>query len=187
LWHWTQAILIILLGVTGFEIHGTIQIFGFERAVDIHNFSAWSVMGLIAFAIFWHFTTGEWKQYIPTTKKIREMAVYYTRGIFRGEPHPVAKSRQMKLNPLQRMAYFFLKIFIFPFQIITGLFLYFYNSWSSWGIAANIDAMAVLHTLGAFFFLTFFIIHVYLTTTGETPTSHIRAMITGTEEVEARS
>ena len=29
-WHWTQALLIISLLITGFEIHGTIQLFGFE-------------------------------------------------------------------------------------------------------------------------------------------------------------
>jgi thiosulfate reductase cytochrome b subunit len=29
----------------------------------------------------------------------------------------------------------------------------------------------------------FFIVHVYLTTTGHTPTAHIKSMITGWEEV----
>jgi thiosulfate reductase cytochrome b subunit len=32
--------------------------------------------------------------------------------------------------------------------------------------------------------LIFFIAHVYLATAGHTPTSHIKAMITGWEEVE---
>jgi thiosulfate reductase cytochrome b subunit len=30
-WHWSQAALIIFLLVSGFEIHGTYRLFGFER------------------------------------------------------------------------------------------------------------------------------------------------------------
>ena len=56
-WHWMQAILIIILAITGMEVHGNFNIFGFEDAVAIHNFSAWSLLILIAFAIFWHITT----------------------------------------------------------------------------------------------------------------------------------
>lgn len=64
LWHWLQAILIITLAVTGFEIHGTYTLFGFETAVRIHNIALWAFIILIVFAIFWHLTTGQWKQYI---------------------------------------------------------------------------------------------------------------------------
>ena len=42
----------------------------------------------------------------------------------------------------------------------------------------------VVDILGAFALLAFTIIHVYMTTTGHTPTSHIKAMITGWDEVE---
>lgn len=30
-WHWSQALLIIGLLLTGFEIHGTYQLLGFEK------------------------------------------------------------------------------------------------------------------------------------------------------------
>ena len=43
---------------------------GFQKAVNFHTIAAWSLVGLWVFAIFWHFTTGEWKQYIPTTEKV---------------------------------------------------------------------------------------------------------------------
>jgi thiosulfate reductase cytochrome b subunit len=35
--------------------------------------------------------------------------------------------------------------------------------------------------------LAFFLAHVYLSTAGHTPLSHIKAMITGWEEVESHS
>ena len=36
LWHWSQAFLIIAMMVTGLEVHGTYDLFGFEKAVDLH-------------------------------------------------------------------------------------------------------------------------------------------------------
>ena len=48
----------------------------------------------------------------------------------------------------------------------------------------SLEWVALFHTVGAFMTLLFLIAHVYLTTTGHTPTSHIKAMITGWEEVD---
>ena len=65
-WHWSQALLIFFLALTGFEVHDSIHLFGYEKAVSYHRIGAWMLIGLIVFAIFWHITTGEWKQYIPS-------------------------------------------------------------------------------------------------------------------------
>jgi thiosulfate reductase cytochrome b subunit len=180
-WHWSQAVLVILLILSGFEIHGTWSIWGFEKAHDLHVISAWGLTTLVAYAIFWHFTTGEWRQYLPTSEKLKEMATYYTSGIFSGAPHPFEKSREKKLNPLQRWAYFMLKVILFPVQFISGFLLLYYNDWKTLGIRLDLEPLALLHTLGSFAFLAFLIIHVYLTTTGRTFFSHIKAMITGWE------
>ena len=80
-WHWTQAALIFFLALTGFEIHGSISFFGFEQAVTYHNSAATMFLILIVFAVFWHFTTGEWKQYIPTQEHLRAQVEYYITGI----------------------------------------------------------------------------------------------------------
>jgi len=69
-WHWLQGLLIILLIITGFEIHSTYSILGFENAFKIHNYAAWTWLILFIFIIFWMSITGEWRQYIPTMKKI---------------------------------------------------------------------------------------------------------------------
>ncbi len=180
-WHWSQAALIILLILSGFEIHGTWNIWGFEKAHSLHVISAWGLTGLVAFAIFWHFTTGEWRQYIPTFEKLKEMISYYTGGIFKGEPHPFEKTKDKKLNPLQRWAYFKLKVILFPLQFISGFLFLYYNDWKTLGIDLTLEPVALLHTLGGFAFLAFLVIHAYLTTTGHTLFSHIKAMITGWE------
>ena len=51
-WHWSQAALIIFLMLTGFEIHGTYQIFGFEKVTNLHTIAAWSLIVLWVFAIY---------------------------------------------------------------------------------------------------------------------------------------
>ena len=99
-WHWAQAALIITLMLTGFEVHGTYSLFGFGEAVGIHTTAAWSLVVLLIFAIFWHFTTGEWKQYIPTMDKVDAMIKYYLIGIFTNAPHPVRLTVLKKHNPL---------------------------------------------------------------------------------------
>jgi len=119
-WHWSQAILIVVMGVTGFEIHGTYAWLGFAQAVDIHTTAAWILIWLWVFAIFWHFTTGEWKQYVPTTEKLLAMMRYYMTGIFRNAPHPFRQSSLHKHNPLQRLAYLFVKLVINPAIWVSG-------------------------------------------------------------------
>lgn len=182
-WHWSQAFFIIMLALTGFEIHGEFSIFGFHTAVDLHNGFAWALVVLTAFAIFWHFVTGEWKQYVPATGHIMSMIRFYLVDIFTGARHPVEKTRENKLNPLQKITYFSLKTLVIPFQVLTGFFYLYYNSWSEWGILWRLDTTALLHTAGAFVFMIFLVLHVYLTTTGETIFSNIKAMITGEEEL----
>lgn len=184
-WHWAQALLIIGLLITGLEVHGSYRIMGYASAVDLHNILALALIVLIVFAIFWHLTTGEWKQYVPTRKFLREMAGFYLTGIFRGAPHPVRKSRTAKLNPLQRLAYLGFKLLIIPVQITSGLVYFFYpelnaHGWPVW----TLKAAATVHLVGAFFLLAFLVAHVYLTTTGETPLTNIKAMIYGWELME---
>jgi thiosulfate reductase cytochrome b subunit len=184
-WHWAQAGLIMLMMFTGFAVHGTHRMIGFEAAVEIHTFAAWALITLWCFAIFWHFTTGEWKQYIPTTDKLGAMVKYYLTGIFTNAPHPFKQTTLQKHNPLQRLAYLGVKLFINPLLWITGLAYLFYNDWAALGLGGlSLQWVALAHTASAFLMLSFFVVHVYFATTGHTPTAHIKAMITGYEEVE---
>ncbi|MBW2655402.1 MAG: cytochrome b/b6 domain-containing protein [Deltaproteobacteria bacterium] len=168
-WHWLQAFMIISLIVTGLEIHGTYKLFGFQTAVDIHNFVGLSWLILFAFFVFWLFTTGEWKQYL-----------YYSWGIFQGKPHPVQKAKGAKHNPLQRLTYLGISAMLLPMQMVTGLLYYLYNDIPQ---ILPLSVLAVIHTVIALFLLNFLIIHLYMTTTGHSIFSHIAGMITGWEEI----
>lgn len=187
-WHWTQASLILFLALTGFEVHGTFDILGFEHAARFHRVASWMLIGLIIFAIFWHFVTGEWRQYIPTTTKLFEQIRFYGIGMFRGEKHPTKKTEVRKLNPLQRLTYLGFKLVLIPITVISGIFYMFHKTIDRNNIVVisdiEIETLAFWHTLGAILLMVFLVIHVYMTTTGHTPTSNIQAMITGYEDLE---
>ena len=185
-WHWTQVTLILILGATGFEIHGYYELFGYRSAVMVHDRAAWAFLVLIVFAIFWHFTTGEWKQYIPTMKLVKEQIDYYITGIFKGAEHPTNKLVYNKFNPLQRIIYLGLKILVIPIMVISG-FAYMYLNYPNVAIElGSLGPVAAIHTMGAFFLVVFIIAHVYLTTTGHKPLSSIKAMVTGWEEMDEK-
>lgn len=184
-WHWAQAALILVLLATGFEIHGSLALLGFERAVSAHTVAAWSLAGLWVFALFWHVTTGEWRQYIPTTERILVMARFYASGIFRHEPHPYRPTRLAKHNPLQRITYLLVLTLLGPLIWVSGGLYLFYGQWPAWGLGAlPLEWVATAHTAGAFLMLAFLVSHVYLVTTGPTIGAQLRAMVTGWDVVE---
>ncbi len=182
-WHWSQAALIVTLLFTGFAIHGSHALLDFQRAVNIHETAALLLVALWVFAIFWHFTTGQWRHYIPTVQNIDRMVRYYAYGIFIGAPHPYKVTVERKHNPLQRLAYLGVKLFINPLLWVSGLLYLFWGSVQGWLPAGlGLEQVALAHTAGAFLMLAFLIIHVYLATAGHTPLAHVRAMVTGWEE-----
>jgi len=188
-WHWAQAALILFLTLTGFEIHGSVGFFGFDQAVRYHSAAAVALLVLMAFAIFWHLTTGEWRQYVPSPTNLRAQAEYYLFGIFRDAPHPTRKTVLSKLNPLQKVVYAGLKVILIPLMVVTGLLYMFYRYPQRYEVVTlnvgGLERIAILHTLGAFLVVSFVIAHVYLITTGQTVTSNLKAMITGYEELPA--
>lgn len=116
------------------------------------------------------------------------MIRYYSIGIFSDAPHPLHKTAMQRYNPLQRLAYLALLAVISPLIWGSGLLYLFYAEWPRLGLKhlLSLEGVAVAHTLGAYLITAFFFIHVYLTTTGHTLFAHIKAMITGWEEVDPK-
>ena len=123
--------------------------------MNLHTIAAWTLVGLWVFAIFWHFTTGEWKQYIPTMEKVVAMIKFYSVGIFTHAPHPFNATTLKKHNPLQRLAYLGVMLFIGPLMWFTGWFYLFYDEWTAWGVDQylSLEWVAFFHTAGAFMML----------------------------------
>jgi len=190
-WHWTQALAAVILLVTGFEISYSthFSVTGFQFAVTLHNIVAVLFIINAFLALFYNVTTGLLAQYIPRLKDLMPMGLqhahYYVFGIFRGEPHPFDKTPDRRLLPLQKITYFGVLNFLLPFMIITGAlkFSAYYNPAlvESFG---GLNVLGPLHRFGAWLFLSFLIVHVYMITTGRTLGHNMWTMITGYETSE---
>lgn len=186
-WHWAQFGAIATLTLTGFEIHSSYTVFGYERAVNIHNIAGWGYSILLLFTYFWMIVSGIYKQFLPTRKQFMEQVKFYTIGIMRNESHPVHKTPENKLNPIQRLTYFGLMWVMLPLQVVTGLmYMYIKIAKEVLGIQ-TVEWIAVFHTLLAFMVIAFLIIHLYMITTGRTITSYLEGMVTGKEKIEVQN
>lgn len=184
-WHWTQMLLIMTLAATGFGLNGLHGMIPFGPAVMLHTVAALILLAVWIFASFWLFTTGAWRQFVPTFEGMVQVARFYVWGIFKGEGHPHRKMYWRKHNPLQIMAYFGLKVVVFPAIWITGLAYLSYNFWEPVPNSTLwITVVANVHLLAAYVVVSFVLIHLYLLTVGHGFREHVKPMVTGFEEVD---
>lgn len=185
IWHWTQMLLIVILMVTGFGMNGVHGLLPFGPAVMIHTIAALVLLLVWIFATFWLFTTGTWKQFVPQLDGMLSVMRFYVYGVFKGETHPHKKLYWRKHNPLQILAYFGLKMFVFPLIWGSGLLYLTYNLWSDAGDSSfALYVIANLHLLAAYVIAAFVVIHIYLLTIGHGFREHVKPMINGYEEVD---
>ncbi|WP_340110058.1 cytochrome b/b6 domain-containing protein [Pikeienuella sp. HZG-20] len=180
-WHWMQALLVLALLFTGARLHGLISALDWSGAFTLHLIAAGALILLWVFAIFWHFTTGAWRHYIPTLRNLLPVIRFYAYGVFRGEAHPAKPTIHRKHNPLQRLSYLFLKLVINPAIWATGVLYLTVNL-----TGLDLQAVAWLHVVAAYAMAIFVVIHVYMATTGDTPIAYLKAMTTGYEWVSVK-
>jgi thiosulfate reductase cytochrome b subunit len=193
LWHWLMGFSILVLMATGLQIHflGAWNLIALPKAVAVHNFFAVVLTVNAVLSLFYHLTTSAIRQFLPPKKglidNVAAQAHYYARGIFLGQPHPSPKTPERKLNPLQQLTYLALLNVLFPLQVVTGVLIWGASRWPHLAQATGgLTLAAPLHSLCAWFFLAFFFLHVYLTTTGHTVLSNVSAMIHGYDEIELK-
>jgi thiosulfate reductase cytochrome b subunit len=142
-------------------------------------------------ALFYTVASGTIRRFLPEPdnflRRAMAQAAFYSRGIFAGEGHPLEKTRENRLNPLQQITYLAILNILLPAQVITGVLIWGMQRWPQLGEAlGGLPVLAPIHTLVAWAFAAFVVMHVYLTTAaGDTPGAGIRSMVTGWEDVEA--
>jgi thiosulfate reductase cytochrome b subunit len=191
IWHWLQAGAILLLIFTGLIIHKPhiFGMFSFAYVVQVHNVLGFILLINAALALFYTVASGTIKRFFPDPDsffaRTFEQAMFYSRGIFAGEEHPMQKTPQNRLNPLQQVTYLAIINILLPAQVITGFLMWGTQYWPGLTEAVGgLPLLAPLHTFLAWAFAAFIVMHIYLTTTGETPLSGIKSMVTGWEDVE---
>jgi thiosulfate reductase cytochrome b subunit len=189
-WHWIQALVIMLLMYTGMEIHHPSQfhLLGFDLSTRMHNVLGFALIINAILGLLYHVFTEEFLQFVPQPRGFFDMAhrqaMFYLGGIFRGEEHPIDKNPDNKLNPLQRVTYLLVLNIMLPLQLITGVLIWGAQRWPHLADrVGDLPLLGPLHTLIAWLFGAFLILHIYLATTGHTPMANIMAMLTGWEEL----
>ncbi|MFI4938971.1 MAG: cytochrome b/b6 domain-containing protein [Burkholderiales bacterium] len=193
IWHWINASSFILMILTGVQIRyiGLVNVVPFKIAVTVHNWVGFVLIGNFFIWFLFYLFTDKIKVYLPELNPAKHFrasfrqAMYYGYGIFKGDPNPHQVSEYEKFNAMQSMTYQIIMLFIVPFQFFTGLLLWdtqrFQKAIELFGGIRIVDTV---HVLGFIFFVFFIFFHPYLATLGHTRTAHIKAMITGYEEVE---
>ena len=189
IWHWLNALLILLLIVTGFNMHFGGAAVSFRWSVSAHNIAGGLLTLSFVAYIIGLLVSGEWRQYLKfqpgLVKSIVTQSRFYAFGIFRGEPHPTTPTRERKFNVLQQLTYIGIVFIALPVIIVSGgMLLHPENAPDQMVIGSGVWPMAVLHTLVGYAFAAFTLGHIYLTTLGPTPFAYIMGMITGWVEEE---
>ena len=86
---------------------------------------------------------------------------------------------------MQQITYLAILNILLPAQVITGVLIWGMQEWPQ--LASSLGGLPVLapiHTMLAWAFSAFIVMHVYLTTTGETPLAGIKSMVSGWETTE---
>jgi thiosulfate reductase cytochrome b subunit len=177
-----------VLIATGLQIHfaGARSL---ARTVAWHNAFAAVLLVNGFLSLFYHLTTSAIARFFPPRRgiyaRLVEQARFYTEGIFFGWPHPSPKTPERRLNPLQQVTYLALLNILLPLQALSGVLIWGASRWPA--LVASLGGLtlvAPLHNLGAWIFLAFLMLHLYLTTTGRTVLSNLKAMIDGYDHLE---
>ena len=189
IWHWVNALLVLLLLLTGFQLRiaGVPSLGPRHPALWVHRYAGWAMVASCVFWLLYSLSTRNLlRHYGVKTRDFKGMfrqAKYYLISIFRGEENSFRPSPEEKFNPLQKLAYGAIMCIFAPILMVTGLLcsdiLFFRKYVLLWDIVGVLNA---IHVMGAYVFALYLIIHLYMATLGRTTFAHIKAMITGYEE-----
>ena len=170
-WHVLNAVLFVILIITGLNIHyadGESTSVGAESiaAVKRHNIAA--LLLIINYIVF---ITGN---IITKNGQFYKIAVkgfvgdlfiqlkYYLSGMFKGEKRPFPVTEIQKFNPLQKLSYVIAMYIAVPLLIISGIALFLTDLHLPEVLTLSGPVyMNILHISTGFFLSLFIIIHIY--------------------------
>jgi thiosulfate reductase cytochrome b subunit len=192
-WHWLNAVGFVVLIVTGLQIRyaGAWELMPFAAAVDVHNTTGFVLIANYAMWLMFYLFSDRITVYHPELsptrhfRNVMRQLAYYGYGIFKGHPNPHHVNAYRKFNALQSMTYQIVMMIVVPLQFYTGVVLWDLDRFA--GTVQLLGGVRVVDTIHVVLFIVLFafiFVHVYLTTLGRTAIEHVKAMVTGYEEVE---
>ena len=190
LWHVTNAVLFLLLIITGFSLHYASlenSFIPFNLSVVIHNVCAIILTINYGVYLIGNIITNNGMYYSKWRKnlwpKLWKQFHFYAIGIFKGDPHPFPITKKQKFNPLQKVSYVFAMYLAMPLLIISGIGLMFPERISN--TIFNTSSLLfydVLHLIMGFVLSIFLVIHLYTCTLGDKPGTLFKSMVNGYHE-----
>ncbi len=189
IWHWTNALIVFVLIITGVELRFTdIKIFSnYGFVVTLHKYAGYLLT--ISF-LFWiaayRLMGGFARHYLVSLKDIRSLpaqVVFYLYGYFRGGPNPFSATVDARFNVLQKMAYSFIMFIAMPVIIASGII--FGNIMVFYGLIHQLGGLRIIdgiHVAAGYVFIIYLFVHLYMATLGKNIFSHTKSMFTGKEE-----
>jgi len=190
LWHALNAILIILLIITGVSMQYTDPsnpFIRFDIAVKMHNLSGILLTANYMVFLIGSFITPNGKYYKLTFSglfaRLIKQFTYYTFGIFKHQKAPFPVTKESKFNPLQQFTYVIAMFVLIPIVIITGwALLYPEVVLTKFLSGSGLRVNDFIHVIIGFFVSFFMLIHIYFCTIGATFVSNFKSMINGFHE-----
>jgi thiosulfate reductase cytochrome b subunit len=187
IWHWSNAILFVVLALTGVRMHFGQRhrpIMSFETAFNVHNLAGilLVIIGLLYFV--GNFIGRNQRQYLSKPRDgfrgLLRQAQWYLFGIFKGEPHPYHASPEHKFNPLQHLTYINVMYVMYPLILLSGVALLFPDFLPSVVLGRHgVWWVAAIHWILAAAAIMFLVGHLYLGSTGDKVRDLYAAMLDG--------
>jgi len=190
LWHWTNALMFLLLILTGISLrYSSVDsaLIRFDIAVWIHNLAAIIVTLNYGVFVIGNMVTRNGNYYRHWRRNLVvnlwTQFRFYAVGIFNREKHPFPVTEKQKFNPLQKFAYVIVMYFGMPLLIFSGLAMFFPELMGAtvFGISGLVFYDS-LHIIVGFVLSLFLLIHIYTCTLGEKPGTLFKSMINGYHE-----
>jgi thiosulfate reductase cytochrome b subunit len=188
-WHWVNALIVILLLVTGIELRipGVATLPANSTALLVHRYLGWAMTVFSVFWLVYVLRSGHLRrQYVIGKRDFKgtfSQAGFYLFSIFRGKENPFRPSPDEKFNPLQKLAYGAIMFVFTPLIVVTGLLFSNILPFRKYILLFNaVKGIDATHVIVAYLFALYFVIHIYMATLGRNTLSHIKAMVVGYEE-----
>jgi thiosulfate reductase cytochrome b subunit len=191
IWHWLNALGFVALILTGIQIRYStmFNVLSFETAIKTHNWVAFTVIANYFVWLGFYLFSDRITVYHPELNmrkffdKAFKQIMYYSYGIFRGEPSPHKVVPLDKFNPMQSITYQIIMLLVVPIQFATGIMMWDVKRFETpIAMLGGIENLVLVHVMIFIFFVSFTLIHAYMGALGKTPATHFREMFTGYEE-----
>ena len=190
LWHALNAVLIILLIISGLSMQYSDPLnplFRFDLAVSVHNIAGFILIFDYLLFIIGNTISKNGRHYRIQLKGLIDRLVaqfrYYTYGIFKHETAPFPVTKKMKFNPIQQVTYFMTMYVLMPIIFLTGLPMLFSGAFIRQLLGSNAFFVTdIIHITIGFLLSIFLMIHLYFCTFGAKPYSNFKSIVTGYHE-----